>query len=202
MTRPNGWAAHAVEFPDAARPDVHQKDSPRHEHDRPDVKAAREAWFRGPARSRPRPPCVPRRDLALDRYGPHLRPPRGKRLRSSVPHGHWKTTTFVAGLRLSGLAAPFVLERSDQPRRLPDFRRARLVPGNSLPRRDRRDGQPRQPHRAGRRAAALPPARSPDFNPDRDGLLKAQGAAAQAAGAHCRGIVGSHRSAHRYDHAR
>lgn len=38
------------------------------------------------------------------------RAPRGERLRSGVPHGHWKTTTFVAGLRLSGIAAPFVLK--------------------------------------------------------------------------------------------
>ncbi len=35
---------------------------------------------------------------------------RGERLRSGVPHGHWKTTTFVAGLRLNGIAAPFVLD--------------------------------------------------------------------------------------------
>ena len=28
----------------------------------------------------------------------------------SVPHGHWKTTTFVAGLRASGMVAPFVLD--------------------------------------------------------------------------------------------
>jgi transposase len=41
------------------------------------------------------------------RYG---RAPRGQRLRASVPHGHWKTTTFVAGLRLTGIAAPFVLD--------------------------------------------------------------------------------------------
>jgi len=27
-----------------------------------------------------------------------------------VPHSHWKTTTFVAGLRLSGIVAPFVLD--------------------------------------------------------------------------------------------
>jgi transposase len=27
-----------------------------------------------------------------------------------VPHGHWKTTTFTAGLRLNGLTAPFVLD--------------------------------------------------------------------------------------------
>jgi hypothetical protein len=41
------------------------------------------------------------------RYG---RCPRGERLRVGVPHGHWKTTTFVAGLRLAGIAAPFVLD--------------------------------------------------------------------------------------------
>ena len=29
---------------------------------------------------------------------------------AGVPHGHWKTTTFVAGLRLTGLVAPFVLD--------------------------------------------------------------------------------------------
>ena len=28
----------------------------------------------------------------------------------SVPHGHWRTTTFVAGLRSEGLIAPFVLD--------------------------------------------------------------------------------------------
>ena len=41
------------------------------------------------------------------RYG---RAPRGERLRASIPHGHWKTTTFVAGLRNSGIVAPFVLD--------------------------------------------------------------------------------------------
>ncbi len=38
------------------------------------------------------------------------RAPRGERLRASIPHGHWKTTTFVAGLRLSGMIAPMVLD--------------------------------------------------------------------------------------------
>jgi len=38
------------------------------------------------------------------------RAPRGQRLRMGLPHGHWKTTTFVAGLRLSGLVAPMVLD--------------------------------------------------------------------------------------------
>jgi transposase len=41
------------------------------------------------------------------RYG---RAPRGQRLRMSVPHGHWKTTTFVGALRLTGMTAPMVLD--------------------------------------------------------------------------------------------
>lgn len=40
----------------------------------------------------------------------HGRAPRGQRLRASVPHGHWKTTTFVGALRLSGMTAPMVLD--------------------------------------------------------------------------------------------
>jgi transposase len=40
----------------------------------------------------------------------HGRAPRGQRLRASIPHGHWKTTTFVAGLRLTGMVAPMVLD--------------------------------------------------------------------------------------------
>jgi len=35
--------------------------------------------------------------------------PRGKRLVAKVPHGHWKMTTFVAGLRQDGMAAPLVV---------------------------------------------------------------------------------------------
>lgn len=38
------------------------------------------------------------------------RSPRGERCRAAVPHGHWKTTTFTAGLRLSGMTAPFILD--------------------------------------------------------------------------------------------
>jgi transposase len=38
------------------------------------------------------------------------RAPRGERLRAGVPHGHWKTTTVVAGLRRTGLIAPMVLD--------------------------------------------------------------------------------------------
>ena len=35
---------------------------------------------------------------------------RGQRCRAPVPHGHWKTTTFVGALRLGGMTAPMVLD--------------------------------------------------------------------------------------------
>jgi transposase len=37
---------------------------------------------------------------------------RGSRLIGRVPHGHWKTTTFVAGLPVDGVTAPFVIDRA------------------------------------------------------------------------------------------
>jgi transposase len=45
----------------------------------------------------------PRVALKHRHFGTSM-PPRGR-----PPH-HWKTTTFVAGLRLNGIAAPFVLD--------------------------------------------------------------------------------------------
>lgn len=35
---------------------------------------------------------------------------KGERLRMGVPHGHWKTTTFVGALTLRGFIAPFVID--------------------------------------------------------------------------------------------
>jgi transposase len=40
----------------------------------------------------------------------HGRCRRGQRLIGKAPWGHWKTTTFTAGLRCDGIVAPFVLE--------------------------------------------------------------------------------------------
>jgi len=36
--------------------------------------------------------------------------PRGRRLTAKVPHGHWKTTTFLAAFRYDRIAAPWLLE--------------------------------------------------------------------------------------------
>lgn len=56
------------------------------------------------------------------------RAPAGERLRMGVPHGHWKTTTFVAGLRANGIVAPFVLDAPMNRRRFEAYVKQVLVP--------------------------------------------------------------------------
>ena len=69
--------------------------------------AAPPRLVRGPARPRPRPAGVRGRDRRVDQDGQAM---RGQRCRAPVPHGHWKTTTFVGALRLGGMTAPMVLD--------------------------------------------------------------------------------------------
>jgi transposase len=38
------------------------------------------------------------------------RAPRSQRCLSSVPHGHWHTSTFIAALRVDAVTAPFLIE--------------------------------------------------------------------------------------------
>ena len=38
------------------------------------------------------------------------RSPYGQRCVAALPHGHWKTTTFVGALRTAGMTAPMVLD--------------------------------------------------------------------------------------------
>ena len=59
----------------------------------------------------------PRRLVCLDEGGATTkmtrrfgRSPRGERCVAAIPHGHWKTTTFTAGLRTDGLVAPMLLD--------------------------------------------------------------------------------------------
>jgi hypothetical protein len=75
------------------------------------VAAARETWFAV------RPDLDPEKLIFLDETGLNTkmarlrgRCPKGERLFASIPHGHWRTTTFVAGLRLSGIDAPMVID--------------------------------------------------------------------------------------------
>ncbi len=81
------------------------------EQDRPDVLSRREAWFEEQL------DLDPHTLVFIDETGAstkmarlHGRAPRGERLRAAIPHGHWKTTTFVGALRLTGMTAPMVLD--------------------------------------------------------------------------------------------
>ena len=58
----------------------------------------------------------------------HGRARRGERLRAAVPHGHWMTTTFVAGLRNSGMIAPMVLDGPINGELFQDYVEQVLVP--------------------------------------------------------------------------
>jgi len=43
--------------------------------------------------------------------------PKGQRCYAAVPHGHWKTVTFVGGLTLGGFIAPMLLDGRIPPAR-------------------------------------------------------------------------------------
>ena len=102
----------------------------------------------------------------------HGRALRGQRLRAGVPHGHWKTTTFVAGLTLRGMIAPFVLdgpinreafETYVEKVLVPDLRSGDIVIMDNLS--SHKGSQVREMiETAGARLLFLPPY-SPDFNP-------------------------------------
>ena len=84
------------------------------EHDRPDINQAREEWT---GVRQPRMRLEPHRLVFLDETGTTTkmtrlrgRCPKGQRLLSKVPFGHWKTQTFIAGLRCGALTAPFVID--------------------------------------------------------------------------------------------
>jgi transposase len=59
---------------------------------------------------------------------PRGRAPQGERLVCHVPHGHWKTTTFLAALRTSGLTAPLVIDGAINGQLFLNYVRQQLVP--------------------------------------------------------------------------
>ena len=81
------------------------------EQERPDVAAARQRWKEDQAK------LDPAKLVFVDETGASTqmarlygRAKRGHRVVGRIPWGHWKTVTFVAGLRLDGLTAPFVID--------------------------------------------------------------------------------------------
>ena len=74
------------------------------------MKRGREQWFDL------QPALEPEQLVFIDETGTstkmawrHGRAPQGERCRAPVPHGHWKTTTFVGALKLSRMTAPMTL---------------------------------------------------------------------------------------------
>ena len=140
------------------------------------MKARREAWFEL------QPDLDPTKLVFLDETGATTkmarlrgRSPRGERCRAAVPHGHWKTTTLVAGLRLDGLTAPMVIDGAIFTAYAETFLAPTLSPGDvvildNLPA-HKVSGARAAIERAGATLVFLPPY-SPDFNPIEQAFAK------------------------------
>jgi transposase len=140
----------------------------------------RQAWFDG------QPDLDPDRLVFIDETWAstnmarrHGRAPRGQRLRVGVPHGHWKTTTFVAGLRNSGIVAPFVLdgpinrnafEAYVEKVLVPELRRGDIVVMDNLS--SHKGPRIRQMIEAAGGSLLYLPPYSPDFNPIENAFAK------------------------------
>ena len=100
------------------------------------------------------------------------RSPRGERCRAPVPHGHWKTTTFVGALRTCGMTAPMVLDGAMHGRAFLAYVEQVLVPTLTPGDIVVMDNLPAHKPATGRQAIEQTgaelrflPAYSPDFNP-------------------------------------
>jgi transposase len=109
----------------------------------------------------------------------HGRALRGQRLRMGLPHRHWKTTTFVAGLRLTGMVAPMVLDGPINGRAfqayvdqvlVPELQPGDIVVMDNLGS-HKGAGVRAAIEAAGARLLYLPPY-SPDFNPIENAFAK------------------------------
>jgi transposase len=156
-----------------ARDHAQKKSAHASEQDRPDILKRRQAWFDSqPELDAKRLVFIDETWASTNMVRKNGRCPRGERLRMGVPHGHWKTTTFIAGLRLDGITAPFVIDcpvdrnifESYVERVLVrDIRRGDIVVMDNLS--SHKGPRVREMiEAAGARLLYLPPY-SPDFNP-------------------------------------
>ena len=143
------------------------------EQDRPDVAAARaELKAEQPKLRAPRLVFIDETAVTTKMVRHYGRAPRGERLVASVPHGHWKTLTVVAALRIDGLTAPTVIDGPmDGPSFLayieqvlaPTLRKNDIVFMDNVPT-HKIDGVAAAIQAAGAKLRYLPPY-SPDLNP-------------------------------------
>ena len=137
------------------------------------MKAAREAWFDKQL------DFEPERLIFLDECGTNTkmarlygRSKRGERCRAAIPHGHWKTTTPVAGLSIDGIVAPMVMDGAMDGEMFSAYIETLLAPClmpgdivimDNLPAHKVSDA--RQAIEAAGATLLFLPAYSPDFNP-------------------------------------
>jgi hypothetical protein len=143
------------------------------EQKRADVAEARAAWKAA------QPDLDPRRLVFIDETGTSTnmarlygRGKRGQRVVGRVPWGHWKTMTFLAGLRHDAITAPFVIDCAMTRAIFQEYLRQCLVPTlapgdivvmDNLP--AHKGGKVREIiETAGAELRYLPPY-SPDLNP-------------------------------------
>jgi len=202
----------------AAWADVQKKTGHASERQRPDILAKRQDWFDDQL------DLDPDRLIFIDETGANTKMARlrgwavkGQRCRAAVPHGHWKITTFTAGLRLNGLTAPMLL---DGPMHGPAFHAyveqvlvPELSPGEIVVMDNltaqKVAGVRETIEAAGAQLLYLPPY-SPDpgslsgagFQPHRDGVLEAQGVAAKNRRPDSRRALGRRRAKPRCLHAK
>jgi transposase len=150
------------------------------EQERPDVAHARRRWKDEQAR------LDPAKLVFVDETGASTqmarlygRAKRGHRVVSRIPWGHWKTVTFVAGLRLDGFSAPFVIDCAMngaifieylQQCLVPTLRPGDIVIIDNLPA-HKRDTVRQIIEAAGATLRYLPPY-SPDLNPIEQSFAK------------------------------
>jgi len=100
------------------------------------------------------------------------RAPKGQRCIASVPQGHWKTTTFIAALRVGAITAPLVLDGPMDGQSFlayvhqclcPTLQPGDIVSADNLP--SHKVAGVRQAIEARGASLRLLPPYSPDFNP-------------------------------------
>ena len=157
----------------------------------PDVAAARHEWV---TKRQPRMRLEAHRLVFVDETGTTTKMVRlrgrcamGQRLKGQAPFGHWKTQTFIAGLRRGGLTAPFVVDQPMNRRIFDIWVRTQLAPTlskgdvvilDNLPAHKSQAAEEAVSAKAG--VAALPAGLQPRPQPNRNGVFKAQGSPASS----------------------
>jgi transposase len=157
---------------------VSKKTAHASEQERPDVQASRSVWRKRQnwlvAHPEKAANLVFIDETGLNTKMARLRGrcPKGQRMVASIPHGHWKTMTFIAGLRCDRLTAPWVIdgpvnadifEHYIETQLAPTLNKGDVVVLDNLPA-HKRDSIRRIVGKRGAWLLFLPPY-SPDFNP-------------------------------------